>query len=470
MSKARLVITAVEIEGITQAEAARRYGVSKGWVSKLITRYRTEGSTAFEPRSRRPRNSPNATPQATVDLVLSLRKKLADAGHDAGAETIEWHLRHHHQTTLSKATIHRILTRHGTITPDPKKKPRSSYIRFAAEMPNETWQSDFTHYRLTQQDGTPGTDVEIITWLDDHSRYALHISAHARITAPIVRDTFGIAAGQHGYPASVLTDNGMVYTTRFAGGRGGRNALENELRRLHITQKNSRPNHPTTCGKVERFQQTMKKWLRTQPTQPTTIDQLQALIERFRQDYNQRRPHRSLPHHANPRNRLHHPTESHPHRQPRHRHPRPRPLRPHRQDRRRHPAHQRPTPPHRHRPNPRPNPRHPARPRPRGPRHQRRDRRTPPRTHHRTQPRLPNPEPTPRNDNRRTYFRRSGGFRCLATSHCAPGRIRTCDARFRKPTLYPLSYEGGVRHPPAHDPGHRIRPTGTLVLISVRRV
>jgi transposase InsO family protein len=245
VSKARLVITAIETEGITQTEAATRYDLSKSWVSKLMARYRAEGEAAYEPRSRRPHTSPNATPAATVDMVLRLRKELTDAGHDAGAETIDWHLRHHHNTALSKATIHRILTRHGTVTPEPKKKPRSSYIRFQAEQPNQTWQSDFTHYRLLD-----GTDVEVITWLDDHARYALHISAHRRITGPIVADTFREAAGQHGYPASVLTDNGMVYTTRFAGGRGGRGSLETELRRLHIVQKNSRPNHPTTCGKV----------------------------------------------------------------------------------------------------------------------------------------------------------------------------------------------------------------------------
>jgi hypothetical protein len=99
-------------------------------------------------------------------------------------------------------------------------------------MPNETWQSDFTHHRLTTS-----ADTEIITWLDDHSRYAFHVSAHARITAPIVVATFHRAAPQHGYPASTLTDNGLVYTTRFAGGRGGRNHLEHELRRHNVVQK-----------------------------------------------------------------------------------------------------------------------------------------------------------------------------------------------------------------------------------------
>ncbi len=174
--------------------------------------------------------------------------------------------------TVSVATIARHLHRLGLVVPEPKKRPKSSYLRFEAEQPNECWQSDFTHYRLTRPDGRPGADTEIISWLDDHARFALHVSAHVsahvRITAPLVLATFTAATAAHGYPASTLTDNGMVYTVRFSGGRGGRTSLEHELRRLGIKQKNSRPNHPTTCGKVERFQQTMKQWLRGQPDQP----------------------------------------------------------------------------------------------------------------------------------------------------------------------------------------------------------
>ena len=92
----------------------------------------------------------------------------------------------------------------------------------------------------------------------------------------------------------------MVFTTRFSGGKGGRNGFEAELRRLNVRQKNSRPNHPTTCGKVERFQQTMLGWLRAQPRQPATLDELQALLDLFASLYNQQRPHRSLPHRATP--------------------------------------------------------------------------------------------------------------------------------------------------------------------------
>jgi transposase InsO family protein len=298
-SKRRLVITAV-LAGQSQSEVARTYGVSQGWISRLMARYRDEGEAAFEPRSRAPKTSPGATSARTVELVLGLRTRLAAAGLDAGADTIGWHLEHHHRTVVSRATINRILTRHGQVAPDPSKRPKSSHTRFEASMPNETWQSDFTHYRLTRPDGRPGADVEIITWLDDCSRYALHASAHPRVTAPIVLTAFRQAADLHGHPASTLTDNGMVYTVRFAGGRGGRTRLEVELRRLNIVQKNSRPNHPTTCGKVERFQQTLKKWLRAQPHQPTTIADLQALVDQFRDEYNHRRPHRSLPHRATP--------------------------------------------------------------------------------------------------------------------------------------------------------------------------
>ena len=297
MSKRRLVITAV-LTGQSPSEVARSYGVSQGWISRLMARYRLEGQAAFEPLPRAPASSPGATPPQTVELVLGLRKQLADAGLDAGADTIGWHLAHQHATTLSRATINRILTRAGAVTPDPSKRPKSSYLRFEAAQPNETWQSDFTHYRLAD-----GTDSEILTWLDDCSRYALSVTAHGRVNGPIVLAAFRATVATHGIPASTLTDNGMVFTTRFSGGNGGRNHLEHALRELNITQKNGQPNHPQTQGKVGRFQQTLKKWLRAQPEQPTTIAELQTLLDEFVEIYNHHRPHRSLPHRATPATR-----------------------------------------------------------------------------------------------------------------------------------------------------------------------
>jgi len=300
MSKARLVITAVTVEKRPVGEVARAYGVARSWIYTLLARYQAEGEAAFEPGSRRPKTSPAAISAEVVELIVALRKELAGCGLDAGPHTICWHLRHHHQIRVSAATISRYLTRQGLVTPEPKKRPRSSYLRFAAELPNECWQSDFTHHRLTRPDGRPGGDTEILAWLDDHSRLILHLTCHRRVTGPIVLAAFRACCAGHGVPASTLTDNGMVYTTRFSGGRGGRNGFEHELRRLGVRQKNGKPNHPQTQGKVERLWQTLKKWLAAQHPQPATLTELQAQLDAFTSYYNTRRPHRSLPHRATP--------------------------------------------------------------------------------------------------------------------------------------------------------------------------
>ena len=249
MSKARLVITAVTVEKRPVSEVAGSYGVARSWACALLARYQAEGEAAYEPRSRRPKTSPSAISPDTVELITRIRKELSGQGLDAGPQTIAWHLEQHHQLTVSQATISRYLARQGLVTPDPSKRPKSSCIRFAAEMPNECWQSDFTRYPLAG-----GADTEILTWLDDHSRYALSLTAHHRVTGPAVLLAFRAACEQHGVPASTLTDNGMVFTTRLSGGKGGRNALEHELRRVGVKQKNGKPNHPQTQGKVERFQ------------------------------------------------------------------------------------------------------------------------------------------------------------------------------------------------------------------------
>jgi transposase InsO family protein len=294
VSKARLVITAVVVEGRSQSEVARAYGVSQSWISRLVARYRTEGEAAFVARSRRPHTSPTRLDQPTIDLLIELREELLSKGLDNGPHTIAWHLRHHHHTTVSVASISRHLRAAGLIVPAPAKRPKSSYVRFAAEQPNERWQADFTHWWLTDR-----SHVEILCWIDDHSRYALSVTAHHRVTGPIVVTEFRNAVAAHGVPYSTLTDNGMVFTTRLAGGKGGRNALEAELHRLGIIQINSTPNRPTTCGKVERFHQTLKKAL-TRPTRAHDLTELQTQLDTFVDEYNRRRPHCSLPHDATP--------------------------------------------------------------------------------------------------------------------------------------------------------------------------
>jgi transposase InsO family protein len=187
---------------------------------------------------------------------------------------------------LSTSTIRRILHHAGLITPQPRKRPRSSYIRFEAAQPNELWQSDFMHGHLAD-----GTDVEVLNWLDDHSRYLLSCTAHQPVTGEDVVSTFLASIDHHGTPASTLTDNGRVYTARFG---GGRNAFEYLLAILGVRQKNGSPGHPQTQGKSERFHQTLQRWLAARPA-ARTIPELQHQLDEFRAHYNERRPHRALP-------------------------------------------------------------------------------------------------------------------------------------------------------------------------------
>jgi transposase InsO family protein len=219
------------------------------------------------------------------ERIVALRTELTRRGLDAGPVTIAWHLRREGLPVPSTSTVRRVLHAAGLIAPEPRKRPRSSWIRFEAAAPNELWQSDFTHWRLAD-----GTEVEIISWLDDHSRFLLASTACGRVSGDDVVATFTAAGDVHGWPAATLTDNGSVYTSRFTGGRNG---FEYMLAYLGVRQKNGAPGHPQTQGKVERFHQTLKRWLGQQPP-ACTLAELQAQLDACRADYNERRPHRAL--------------------------------------------------------------------------------------------------------------------------------------------------------------------------------
>jgi transposase InsO family protein len=286
MGMAQLVVTAVLVEGRPKSEVARTYGVSRRWVITLVQRYLAEGDAGLTPRSRRPLSSPRRTAQQLEDEIIAVRKDLDRDGHEAGAATIAFHLEQRHGSSPAVSTIWRILRQRGFVTPQPHKRPKSSYLRFAAEQPNERWQLDITHWPLAD-----GTDVEILNLLDDHSRLCVGADARTVFKATDVNASFGKAAVSYGDPASMLSDNGAVFTGRSRG--GGRVALEITLHARGIAFGHSRPYHPQTCGKVERFHQTLKKWLATQPS-ATTLGQLQAQLDHFRGYYNTVRPHRAL--------------------------------------------------------------------------------------------------------------------------------------------------------------------------------
>jgi transposase InsO family protein len=280
----RYVVDAVVLEGRSVREVAAAHGISKSWVGELVRRFRRGGYPAIEPRSRAPHHTPHRVSLALEDEIVALRKRLSDDGFDAGAATIHYHLTLIHETVPAVSTIWRVLKRRGFVIPQPHKRPRSSWIRFEASLPNECWQSDVTHWRLKDD-----TEVQIINFIDDHSRLCLASHVVAVATAPDVADVFRHAAKTWGNPTSVLTDNGCVYT---AWHRGGSTIMEAELWSRGIAFKHSRPYHPQTCGKVERFHQTLKNYLAKQPA-VLSIAQLQAQIDRFVAYYNHTRPHRA---------------------------------------------------------------------------------------------------------------------------------------------------------------------------------
>jgi transposase InsO family protein len=284
MDLARYVVDAVVLEGRSCREVARAHGISKSWVAELVGRYREGGYEAIGPRSRAPNRVPHRTPDELEDQIVGLRKELSDQGLDAGAETIHHHLGLRHPYVPSVSTIWRVLRRRGLVTPQPHKRPRSSWVRFEARLPNECWQSDVTHWRLAD-----GTEAQIVNFIDDHSRLAVASRVLASATAPKVLEVFREAGARWGFPAAVLTDNGCVYTTWH---RGGPNVMQTELLALGIDYRHSRPYHPQTCGKVERFHQTMKSFLARQRG-AASIAELQAQVDRFVAYYNEVRPHRA---------------------------------------------------------------------------------------------------------------------------------------------------------------------------------
>lgn len=284
-SLSQVIVLSVLHDGLTPTQAALRFGVSRRHIHRLLARFKVGGLEALEPRSRRPNHNPRALSRELRGEIIRLRTHLLAQGLDAGAASIAWHLREAKLHTPAHSTIWRILKAEGLVTPQPKKRPKAYVIRFEAVQPNETWQSDFTHWRLSD-----GSDVEIINWLDDHSRLLLHCAVFKAITGKIVIDSFNACRNEYGTPFSTLTDNGNVYTARFTQGKNG---FEYLLSELEIVQKNGSPGHPQTQGKIERFHQTQKKWL-SQQKPVKTMEQLQVQLDEFRSVYNTQRPHRAL--------------------------------------------------------------------------------------------------------------------------------------------------------------------------------
>jgi transposase InsO family protein len=285
MDKGRFLIETHLRTGRPIAELAAAHGVSRGWLYKLLARYRREGPAGLEPRSRRPKTSPSRIADLYEDEIVAMRKELTDAGFDAGAETIHFHMATPGRNVPSVSTIWRVLKARGFVTPQPHKRPKSSWTRFVAEFPNECWQADVTHVEVAD-----GVAYEVLNVIDDHSRLCVASHVFVSTRSPDVVRTLHKAAESWGYPQRLLTDNGRIFTTPMGSGVG---AMETELLSLGIGTRHGKPYHPQTQGKVERFHQTMKKFVVAQDPAETK-KQLQGQLNRFVAYYNTERPHRGI--------------------------------------------------------------------------------------------------------------------------------------------------------------------------------
>jgi len=269
------------------AEFCRVHGISRVTFYKWRRRFLAEGLTGLDERSRRPVASPQQSSAAVEEMVLRRRKQLSEQGLDHGPQSILWSLqRDGHIEVPSPATIWRILTRHGAIVAQPQKRPKSATRRFSFDRPNECWQSDWTQWALVD-----GTVVAIAATVDDHSRYLVGLAAAAGAgTTNLVWTVAMAGISECGIPAMSLSDNGTMYTGRLHGYEA---VFERNMRALGVRTINSTPYHPQTCGKIERFWQTLKRWLGARDA-AATLGELNALLAQFRDFYNHRRPHRAL--------------------------------------------------------------------------------------------------------------------------------------------------------------------------------
>jgi transposase InsO family protein len=279
--------TALAGQVVNVSQFCREHQISRQTFYKYRRRFAQHGLAGLQEQSRRPVSSPGQTAAAVEEAVLRKRKQLIEAGCDHGPQSIVWALQRDEMPDVpSRSTVWRILTRHGVIVPQPKKRPKSATKRFTFSRPNECWQSDWTGWALAE-----GAPVAIAGTLDDHSRYVPALQAEpGDASGALVWSVLLAAIAECGIPSMSLTDNGFVYTGKW---RGFEATFEVNLRALGTVTINSTPFHPQTCGKIERFWQTLKKWLRAQDA-PATIDELNELLEQFRNYYNHQRPHRAL--------------------------------------------------------------------------------------------------------------------------------------------------------------------------------
>ncbi len=281
MTELRLeVLLEPERTGESVAEVCRRREISRQSFYRFKRRYEAEGAEGLEARSRRPLSSPGHIEVDLEVVICGMRKD-----HQRwGARRIWTELRRAGHDPPAVSTIHQVLRRNHLVADQPKKRPKATK-RFEREVPNDLWQIDATRTHLHD-----GTEAWVLDALDDHARYLLAARAADGPTEEAAWRAFSAASADYGLPRQLLSDNGLCFTGRL---HGFEVAFERKVRALGVALINSRPEHPETLGKLERFHKTLKEWLADEGP-PQDLAHLQQLLDRFRHHYNEERPHQGI--------------------------------------------------------------------------------------------------------------------------------------------------------------------------------
>ena len=275
------------ISGAPVTEVARRYGVSRQAVHLWLGKYQNDGLAGLADHSHRPRFQPRQVDAGIEAMICQLR----GAHPRWGPRRLAFELGKANVNPVpSRSTVYRVLVRRGLVPARKRKRRRQDYKRWQRDAPMQLWQMDITASVFL----TDGTELKLISGLDDHSRFCVIATVVRRGTARAVCRAFITAMRIYGIPDEVLTDNGKQFTGRFGKPRPAEVLFERICRRNGIRQLLTRPYSPTTTGKVERWHQTLQDEFLDDAGPFASIEEAQAAVDEWREEYNHRRPHQSL--------------------------------------------------------------------------------------------------------------------------------------------------------------------------------
>ena len=272
--------------GVPVTEVAERYGVSRQSVHAWLRRYRDEGPPGLADRCHKVHAHPWQIPAELEAAVCELRR----AHRKWGPKRLVFEMGRRGLGTVTRSTVYRVLVRNQLIEPRSRRRRRQDYVRWERPVPMQLWQLDVTASAFLAD----GTEVKIVTGIDDHSRYCVIARAVMRATARPVCRAFIEAMTVYGVPEEVLTDNGTVFTGRFIKPRPAEVLFERICRENGITARRTRPRSPTTTGKIERLHQSLQDELLDVHGPFASLAALQAALDAWREEYNTDRPHQSL--------------------------------------------------------------------------------------------------------------------------------------------------------------------------------